>query len=201
MQTEKTVLSFAFRTNKETGVKRPTVEVEAEVPSKDGLVELLTSEDPADAKVQELVIEGVISTLQSHIRSYVDEDKDFDQEAYNRLLEQGKVDLHYIANMPRAERNVLSKDDLEAFAADYIEVMPEITGKEVSRVRLTAEMVVERFKRITGDPEAVKVVKNNIVTFIENAPEAMVETHGRVLTWALNKLETLGEVQVSADDL
>lgn len=201
MQTEKAFMNFAFRKNKDTGIKRPTVEIEAEVPTKESLAEILLSEDASNRPVQELIADVISGTLQSHIRSYVDEDLDFDQAAYNQLLDSGKATLKYIATMPKAERNVLSKEDLEAFAADYIAVMPEITGKEVSRVRLTAELAVERFKRIAGDPDAVEVVKNNIVTFVENAPEAMVETHKRVLEWALNKLESFQEVQVSADDL
>lgn len=201
MKTDKTVVSFSFRTNKDTGEKRPTVEIVAEVPSKEGIVELLQSTDPTDKAAQELVMDAVVGVITPHIRSYVENDLEFSQERYDELLASGKVSLEYIANLPKAERNVLSKEDLEAFATDYVDLMPAISGKEISRVQLTAQVVVGRFKRIAGDPAAISVVKNNLMQFIEGAPEEVVNAHSKVLTWALAKLDELAEMQVNASAL
>lgn len=197
----KTKASFAFRANKETGIKRPAVEITIEAPDSAEIISLLQSTDPADLSTQTMVLEEITGIITSHLRSFVEDDPEFCQDTYDELYAEGKTSLNHIANLPRAERNVLSKEDLEAFAADYILVMPEITGKEVSRVRLTAELVVEKFKRISGDQASLEIVKNNLILFAEKAPEAMVETHARVLNWAFAKLASFQEVKVEAGDL
>lgn len=187
---------FHFRTKK--GYKRPTVSVEYPAPDADGIKALLDSDDP---KVVNLVTETVQDLLKNHIRSYVDNDLDFDQEKLDKLIEEGKISIPHIAHIPKADRNVLSKDDLEQFAQDYIEIMPELTGKDEARVKAAATLFVERFKRAAGDNDVLKVLQDQLSTFVEGAPEDVVERNERVITWASNKLDELLSIKVTADAL
>jgi hypothetical protein len=192
----KVATDFNFRTKK--GYKRPTVSVEYTAPTADGIVELLQSDDD---KVRNMIVDNVQSIIKDHIRSYVDEDLDFDQEKLDAIAEQGKVTLEHIAHIPKADRNTLTKDDLEQFAQDYISVMPEITGKDQARVQAAANLFVERFKRAAGDNQVLEVLKSQLETFVDNAPDEMVENNERVITWASNKLDELLSIKVTADAL
>lgn len=197
MSTQTRVASdFHFRTK--NGYKRPTVAVEYDAPTAEGIVELLHSDDQ---KVVSLITDTVQDLLKNHIRSFVDNDLDFDQSSLDKLVEEGKVSIPFIAHIPKADRNVLSKEDLEQFAQDYIAVMPELTGKEEARVKAAATLFVERFKRAAGDNDVLKVLQDQLSIFVEGAPEEVVERNERVITWASNKLDELLSIKVTADAL
>lgn len=196
MSTTRVENNFNFRTKK--GYKRPTVSVEYDAPDAQGIVEKLQGDDP---KVVELIVDNVQNILQNHIRSYVDQDLDFSQETLDALVADGKVSLEHIAHIPKADRNVLSKEDLEQFAQDYIELMPEITGKEAARVQSAATLFVERFKRAAGDNQVLEILRDQLSVFAENAPEDVLERNERVIVWAAGKLDELLAIKVTADAL
>lgn len=190
--------NFSFRTNKDTGEKRPTVEVNVPVPSAEGIAQALVHEDP---KVVALVVETIQGLVISHVRSYVDEDKDFNQETLDKLVAEGKFTLEALANLPKSERNVLTKEELEAFAKAYIAVMPELTGKSVERVTAAAGLYVERYKRAAGDNAVLEILKQQLEVFINNAPEEVVLEHSKALTYLSNKVDELLSVKVTAEAL
>lgn len=188
--------NFNFRTK--NGYKRPTVSVEYDAPNAEGIVALLQGDDP---KVTEMIVDNVQGILQNHIRSYVDQDLDFGQEQLDALVEQGKVSLEYVAHIPKADRNVLSKEDLEQFAQDYIAVMPELTGKEPERVQAAATLFVERFKRAAGDNNVLNILRQQLDVFVDGAGEEVLQRNERVITWAAGKLDELLAIKVTADAL
>ncbi|TFZ81676.1 hypothetical protein [Candidatus Macondimonas diazotrophica] len=191
-------VNFGFRKNKDSNWKRPNVQLDVPAPSKDGIIAALNGDDP---NVRDLVLDAVHGVVTSHLRSFVDNDLDFTQETCDALAEEGKLSLKHIANIPKADRNTMSKEELEAFASDYIETMPGITGKDVARVKAAAQLIVERFKRAAGDESVLAILQDQLVTFAENAPDDVVTRNEKALTWALNKVESLMQVQVSADAL
>lgn len=189
---------FSFRKVKESGYKRPNVSVQFEAPTADGIVTLLQS---GEEKTKALVVETIQGLLSSYIRSYVDQDLSFTQATLDGLAGEGKLSLDYLANLPKADRNVLSKEDLEKFAEDYITVMPGITGKPVDRVQAAANLFVERFRRAAGDDTVLKILQDQLMVFAEHAPEEVITRNERVLTWAVSKLEELLSIKITADAL
>lgn len=189
-------VDFHFRTK--NGYKRPTVSVEMDLPTSTDVVDLIQGED---AKVRSMLVEAVQSIVYNHVRGYVNDNTEFDQATLEALETDGKTSLEHIAHIPKADRNVLSKDDLEQFAQDYIEYMPEITGKEVERVQAAAGLFVERFKRAAGDNNVLKVLQEQLSAFVEGAPDEVVERNERVINWASGKLEELLSVKITADVL
>lgn len=197
VQTNRIVeLTFNFRTK--DGLKRPSVGIEAIVPTTAGLIEVLQS---GDEKKVSLISDLVIGALQGHIRTFVEQEPDFSQETYNALLEAGRVDLDALANLPKSERNTLSKEQLEDFAKDYIQYMPEITGKDVKKVSAAAGLFVERYKRVAGDNSVLAVLQEQLVTFVEKAPEEVTAKHERALGYLGDKVEELLAVKITADAL
>lgn len=198
MNVERMESSFTFRTNSETGYKRPTVSVSYDVLTAIGAIAILQTPDTKEAK---LIIDNFQSLVTSYIRGLVDNDDKFDQATLELLAADGKLTLEAIANLPKSERNVLSKEDLEEFAKSYISVMPEITGKTLAKVQAAAGLFVERFKRVAGDNEVLSVLQTQLATFVEKAPTELLAKHEKAVTFLGNKLEELLSVKVTADAL
>jgi len=187
---------FHFRTK--DGYKRPSVSVEYDAPSIEGVVSYLQGDNRA---VVDLIMDAVHSVLASHVRSFVDADLEFSQETLEALVAEGKVSLEFIASIPKADRNVLSKEDLENFAKSYISLMPGITGKEVSRIQAAAALYVERFKRAAGDNTVLAILQEQLGVFADNAPAEVLLEHEKVINWAASKLEELLSIKITADAL
>lgn|SRR5690606_2440260 len=188
--------TFSFRMNKETGVKRPSVTLTMLVPTAAGIIEALQSNDE---KVISLIEDQVAAVVIGQVRQHVDGDLEYNQEKYEANLQ--KFTIETIANLPRAERNVVSKDDLESFASKYIELMPEISGKELARVQTAAAMFVEKFNRVKGDDQALQILQQQLALFVEKVDDAIVQEHERTISYLVGKLEELLSVKVSADVL
>lgn len=196
VQTQRTQIEYAFRTK--DGYKRPTVEVEVPVPTKEGFITLLNSEDKKVVDLLEDALRGLITT---HVRSYVDSDTEFDQAKLDALVADGKVSIEAIANLPKSERNTITKEALEEFAKDYITLMPEVTGKTEKQVSAAAGLFMERFKRVAGDTKILQVLQEQLGVFAEKAPEDVLLKNERVVTYLAGKLEELLSLEITADSL
>lgn len=187
---------FNFRTK--DGLKRATVTVSHELPSTEGILEMLAGEDP---KVVDLITSTIQSLVVSHLRGYVDADLEFDQAKCDALAAEGKLTIQAIANLPKSERSMLTKEDLEAFAKDYIAIMPGVTGKSVEKVSAAAGLFVERYKRVAGDNSVLAVLQDQLSVFVENAGEEALTKHEKALSYLIAKVEELLSVKVTADAL
>lgn len=192
------VAEFNFNFRTKDGIKRPTVTVEGILPTTEGLIAILQGEDD---KQKQLIHDLVASAVQGHIRTFVEADENFGQDQYNELFANGKVDVAALANLPKSERNTLSKEQLEEFAKDYIQYMPEITGKDVKRITSAAGLFVERYKRVAGDNAVLAVLQEQLGVFVENAPEEVTSKHERAIGYLAEKVEELLSVKITADAL
>lgn len=189
-------VEFNFRTK--DGIKRPTVSVDLALPTAEGVAEYLMSED---AKQVSLIVDTVGAVITSYLKGFVDADQDFDQAKLDALVAEGKISIEAIANLPKSERSTLTKEDLEAFAKDYLAVMPEVTGKTIEKVTAAAGLFIERYKRAAGDNEVLTVLRDQLGVFCEAAPAEMLETHERAIAYLAAKVEELLSVKVTADAL
>lgn len=194
--TSRVETDFNFRTK--DGYKRPTVTVAWDAPDISDVAELLTSDDP---KVVELLVDTVRGLLIGQIRGYVDADPDFDQAKLDALIADGKIGISVLANMPKSERSMLTKEDLEAFAKDYVAIMPAATGKSVEKVQAAAGLFIERYKRVAGDNAVLAVLKDQLSIFLENIDEEMAAKHDKALSYLVAKVDELLSVKVTADAL
>lgn len=188
--------SYSFRTK--DGVKRPTVNVEMDVPNAAGIVEFLQGDDQ---KVVALIVDNIQGVISSYVRKFVDEDQEFDQAKLDALVAEGKISLEAIANLPKSERNTLSKEDLEEFAKDYIAIMPGITGKDVKKVTTAAQMFVQRYKPVAGKQDVLEVLAEQLGVFAEKAGDEMLEKHVRVVNYLADKVQELLSIDITAEAL
>jgi hypothetical protein len=189
---------FNYRENKETKVKRPSLELKVPTVTVAAIAEYLGSEDP---KVVSLVVDNIQAVITNLVRSYADGDVDFSQEKLDALIAEGKIALEVVANLPRSERNSLTNEDLAAFGAVYFKLAQELLGK--SEGQATAAVVVfnSRVKKIAGNVAALNKVKADLETFLEKADDAVIEEHARSLQYLTSKIDEYLAEDITEDSL
>lgn len=196
--TKETTVTTQYHFRTKDGYKRPSVEVEYVGPNAEGIVDLLRS---GDKQVEDMIVDTVHGLVSSYIKGFVDDDLDFCQETLDALVADGKISLVSIAHIPKADRNVMSKEDLETFAKDYIAVMPEVTGLSLVKIQAAASLYLERFKRASGDHEVLNIIKEQLNVFVEAADNEVIAKNERVISWAIAKLDELLSLKITADAL
>lgn len=191
-------VKFNYRENKETKVKRPSLELNVPEVTVAAIAEYLSS---TDAKVVSLVVDTLQGVVTNLVRSYADGDTEFTQDKLDALVAEGKIGLEVVANMPRSERNSLTNEDLAAFGAGYFKLAQELLGK--SEAQATAAVVVfnSRIKKIAGNPAALSKVKGDLETFMEKADDAFIEEHVRSLQYLTTKIDEYLAEDITEDSL
>lgn len=188
--------TYSFRQNKETGVKRDSVTLKLPVLTAAGIVAALNS---GDEKVVSLIEDTISGLVISQVRGFVEADEAYDQTKFDAQADQATIE--FIANLPKAERNVVGKEALEQFAKDYIAIMPEVTGKSVEKVTAAAGLFVEKFKRAAGDDAVLAILQEQLGIFLENASEEVIERNQLALGYLAAKLQDLLSIKITKDML
>lgn len=191
-------VKFNYRENKETKVKRPSLELKVPEVTIGAIAEYLQSED---AKTVSLVVDTIQGVVTNLVRSYADNDPEFTQEKLDALIAEGKIALEVVANMPRSERNSLTNEELAGFGTVYFKLAQELLGK--SEAQATAAVVVfnSRIKKIAGNPAALTKVKGDLESFLEKADDAVVEEHVRSLQYLTSKIDEYLAEDITEDSL
>ena len=124
---------FYFRKD-ELGNKRAQVELNLPTPSVEGIIAILEK----GGKGLELLLDTVADVIGEQARGIVDENLTISQETFP--LDRATWD--FIANLEKAARRGggIPKDTWEAFAKDYVEVMPSLTGKTAEQIGNAAKI-------------------------------------------------------------
>lgn len=197
--TERTQAKFNFRENKDTKVKRPSVELD--VPAI-GVAEIAGYLSSEDSKTVALVVDTVQGVLTSYIRSaYVDQDEAFDQDKLDALIADGKIGLEVIANLPRSERNALTNAELEEFSKVYFTLAQSLLGKTENQAVAAATVFNSRIKKIAGNPAALTKIAADLGTFVEKADDAVIQEHSKALEYLTNKVDEYLKEDITAESL
>lgn len=189
---------FNFRENKETKVKRPSLELSLPLIDLDAVVAYLQSED---AKVVTLVTETIQGLVINEVRKAVDNDQDFDQAKLDALFADGKLGLEAIANQPRSERNMLTNEELGEFGKVYHKLAQDLLEKTESQATMAVVVFNSRIKKIAGNPAALLKVKTDLANFIDKADESVIEEHLRSLTYLTTKIDEYLADDITEDSL
>lgn len=191
-------VKFNYRENKETKVKRPSVELEVPEITDSAVAGYLTSEVP---KVKEFTLSALQDVLNSYIRSFVDAKEDFTQADLDALIAEGKIGFEALANLPRSERNTLTNDELGEFAKVYYTLSQELLGKNESQATMAVVVINSRIKKIAGLVPALQKVKGDLEKFIEVADDAVVTEHAKALQYLTAKIDEYLSEDITADSL
>jgi hypothetical protein len=166
MTTIQTVLdTFNFRFKKDKfGNKRASVELKLPVPSADGLSEIIVAGGNGLQLLQDIVYDFIKATASEIVSA----DENISQE--NFPVE--RLDWQAIANMPKAERATISAEQWEAFATDYLQVMPGLTGKTADQVGLAASLFVTKLTKVKTNKPVLEKLNQQLAIYVDNSPNA-----------------------------
>jgi len=173
---------FYFRKD-ELGNKRPEVVLKVPVPSVEGIVAILQ----AGGKELDLLLDTVADVVASQARSIVDETIDVSQDTFP----MNKVTWTYIANLEKAARRGggIPKETWEAFAKDYVEVMPSITGKTQEQIGNAAKILLNKFSAVKTQKPVLHLLKDQLALYVSNSLNA--DQYIDCVEFLLNKADTL----------
>lgn len=188
-------MKFSFKTDKELGVKRATVELDLPVLSMEGLVYILQNEDGKQDKAQALIFDALAEVVYDQARSLVNAKEDINQE--NFPLDQ--VSWDFIANMPKAERRGggISKETWDEFAEDFATVMQAAAAKKPEQAALAAKILSRKFQEVKTNKPVIKTLQTQLGIYI--TATANGEQFADCVEFLNKKAETL--LAVNDEDL
>lgn len=164
------------------GYKRASFPVALYRPTAAELVRFLEDACPEQEMLLDIVEDFVFSAAQKIVSdSATMETMDFPLD---------KISFALLARLPKeVKTRGLDKEELAAFCKDYIEVMPEITGRTVEQCTYAASAIEKRFANIKTDRLAQTKLRAYLDQYITNAPRA--ESFATVLDVLVRKLDEL----------
>jgi len=185
---------FHFKTqkDKDSGIetKRPTVELKLPIPSVEGVIKILE----AGGKQLELLLTAVQDVVVAQARNILNENDNMTGNTFP--LDQTLWD--FIANMPEAEKRGrgIPKEMWEEFAADYIEVMPAVTGKTAEQVALAAKLFLNKFQQVKTNKPVVGKLREQLAIYANNSKQA--ENYADCIKFLDEKAEALLQADETA---
>ena len=184
------VKDFTFHFKKDKlGNKRPSVELKLPVPSVEGIVAILEK----GGKELELLQDAIYDVIRSQAASIVSDDEKVAQASFPTA----QVLWSAIANMPKADRRSSAIDATvwEAFAKDYIEVMPGVTGKSIEAVTNATVVYLKKFAIVKTNKDVISKLKDQLALYLEHSKN--VEQFQEILDLLISKADSY----LSANDV
>jgi hypothetical protein len=181
---------FAFHFKKDKlGNKRPSVELKLPVPSIEGIVAILEK----GGKELELLQDAIYDVVRTQAAGLVSEDEKISQSTFP----MDKVLWAFIANIPAKDRRSSSIDSAvwEAFAKDYIETMPGVTGKSVEAVTNATVVYLKKFSIVKTNKDVVGKLKDQLGLYMEHSKNA--DQFSEILELLISKADSY----LSANDV
>ena len=157
-------VSFHFKKDKKLGIKRPTVTLQIPSATPTLIVDILEK----GGKQLDLLIEAINDYIIGQAREQVNENEKIQQES----LDMKKLNWEAIANLPKAERRGggISKETWEEFAADYIEVMPAVTGKTLEQVANASKLFMAKFQPCKTNKVVLNMLQEQLSIWFSKTP-------------------------------
>lgn len=185
---------FTFRFKKDKlGNKRAPVELNLPVPTLSGIVNILK----AGGKELELLNDAIYGVIKSVTAEIVADNANISQDNFP----VAQVLWSAIANMPKAERATIPQEQWDGFAADYLAVMPGLTGKSADQVGLATQIYLKKFAMVKTNKPILGKLKEQLALYVET-PNA--ENFQDVLELLLRRVDaylSAEELVVTADNI
>lgn len=162
------------------GNQRPTVELKnVPVPNENYVVTILEK----GGKELKLLLEMMAGTVRNTAATIVSDDEKITAE--NFPME--KVSWEAIANQERAERATISQETWEAFAKEYLEIMPALTGKTPDQLGNAIQVYLKKFAIVKTNKPVLSKLRDQLTIFVENTKNG--EDFADILELLQGKLE------------
>lgn len=176
---------FKKQKDKDTGIEtvREPVELAVPVPSVEGIIAILEA-GGVQLDLLRDAVEGVVLQVSRDIIS-----EDTSINAANFPVD--KLSWEAIANMPKAQRRGggIPKETWEAFAQDYIETMPGVTGKTVEQVTNAAKILQNKLTQVKTNEPVLRLLMEQLAIYAENS--ANIGEYQECVEFLANKADQL----------
>lgn len=189
------------------GKKHPSVTIHLPVPKVTRLVEFLTDTTGQFAKEVDLLQQAVAAIVFQVARGQIN---DFREKTPSgvvtpSVINYDKLDFTAIANMPKSERGayVPADEDVKAFLASYLEVMPKASNKSPEKIKNHIDIIASGFKKQRAQKDILEFFQDALAIYISAATEEAVEEHADVIEYYQSRLERMLKVEekITMDDL
>lgn len=179
-----TQFNFKKSKDKETGIEtiREPVVLAVPYPSVQGIVAILE----AGGKGLELLQDAIETVVNSQARDLLYEDTALTAGTFP----VEKCAWEFIANIPKAQRRGggIPKEIWEAFGQDYVEVMPEVTGKSIEQVTNAAKILVSKLASVKTNEPVLNLLVEQLAVYAEKSPN--IEEFEECVAFLINKADT-----------
>lgn len=170
---------------------RNPVELAMPYPSVEGIVAILEK----GGKGLDLLLEAMENVVNSEARNLL-----FDDTTLNAAtFPVEKVSWEHIANIPKVQRRGggIPKEVWEAFQADYVAVMPEVTGKTVEQVANAAKILAAKLTAVRTNEPVLQLLVGQLALYADNSEN--IEEFQECVEFLANKADTF--LNVSEEEL
>lgn len=178
-------MTFNFKKDPTTGIKRNKVVLTVPVPTSTGLLEALE-----DQKIQDYILDLVANAVGEAVREQVNADvKPVNADGE---LDLSKLTLEFLANQPKSDRrgNGIAKEVWEAFGQDYANVMAGIlTTKTPEQIAAAAKLLMAKFAPIKFRKALIETLQSYLAMWFEATKQQ--EEFADVFEFLGNKAEEL----------
>jgi hypothetical protein len=123
----------------------------------------------AGGKPLDLLLEAVQDVIVSRARDVINETETVTSENFD----YSQCDWNIIANLEKEDRRSgISKETWDDFAADYVEVMPAISGTSKEQSANAAKIFVGKFNAIKTKKDIIAKLKLRLSMYAEHSPRA-----------------------------
>jgi hypothetical protein len=184
-----TQFNFKKSKDKETGIEtvREAVVLAVPYPSVEGIVAILEE----GGKGLELLQDAIETVINSQARDLLYEDYSLTAATFP----VDKCSWDFISKIPKAQRRGggIPKEIWEAFGQDYVEVMPDATGKTVEQITNAAKILVNKLASVKTNEPVLNLLVEQLAVYAGASPN--VEEFEECIAFLLNKADTFLNVK------
>jgi len=185
--------NFKKSTDKETGIEtvRNAVQLAIPYPSIEGLITILQK----GGKQLELLQEAVEKVVNDAVRELLYENVTLTAATFP----VNKISWEAISNQPKAQRRGggIPKETWEGFSADYIAVMPEVTGKSIEQTSNAAKILTNKLTQVKTNKPVLELLIGQLAIYAEASEN--IGDYQECVAFLVEKADTL--LNASDEDL
>lgn len=163
-----TKFNFKKSKDKDTGIEttRESVELALPYPSVEGIIAILEVDD--GGKQLELLMDAMADIINAAARDLLQDDTKLNASTFP----VEKLSWEAISLIPKTTRRGggIPKEVWEGFAADYVAIMPAITGKSIEQVTNAARILQNKLAAAKTNEPVLQMLVGQLAIYAENTP-------------------------------
>lgn len=176
--------NFKKSVDKDTNIEtiRQAVQLAIPYPSVEGIIGILEK----GGKQLELLQEAIEKVVNDAVRVFLYEDVTLTAATFP----VEKISWNSISNQPKVQRRGggIPKETWAGFGQDYIEVMPEVTGKTVEQITNASKILTNKLALVKTNEPVLQLLVGQLAIYAENSPN--IEEYQECVAFLVDKADT-----------